>query len=150
MNNASIYGMLLTLLALVSGCTQYNGPDGPIYGSWALVGITEHNHDLELTSETVFSFQGEVVQVLRLKEDPPSVAEQKFGNFEISDDILILKFQVAPSPGDNYMYMTPTWLHFPEHYGMLHFEVERLDGSRMVLRLRYPGEDLVYSFRKTW
>lgn len=151
MKKVYVYRYVLPILLMLCGCTQNNGHIGPIFGSWALVAICEDGRDLDLSTETVFSFQNEVVQVLRLNADPPpSVVEMKYGNFSIEEDVLTLKFQVAPTPGGNYMYMTPTWLHFPEHYGQLNFEIEKLDGSAMILRLTSSEKVLVYAFSKTW
>lgn len=138
----------LTLL-LAGGCTQYNGHIGPIFGSWSLISLTEDGEPLEIESETVFSFQNEVVRVTKLV-DPPYSVIHRFGNFTLSDDVLALKFQNAPTSTGNYLYTTPNWLYFPLDEPSILLSVSKLTGSEMVLTLDKDGMVYVYSFRKTW
>lgn len=141
--------MLLLSLMAAGGCTQYNGHIGPIFGSWALVEIAEDGTSLELEDETVFSFQNEIVQVIRL-DDPPYETTVRYGNFSITDETLTLKFQNFPTVTGSYMYLTPDWLHFPRGGNPIEFDVRKLSGSEMRLVLDNGGKTYEYNFRKTW
>lgn len=134
---------------LLCGCTQNNGHIGPIFGSWALVGIAQDGVPLRLEEETVFSFQNKIVQVTKLV-DPPYTVLIRYGNFTISDDVLTMKFQLTPTPADSYMYIIPDWLYFPHGEDQLHFDVRKLKGSEMILGLETGEKTLIYSFKKTW
>ena len=137
------------LLPILAGCTQYNGYIGPIFGSWSLVGIAEDGDQLELTDETVFSFQNEIVQVVRL-DDPPFEITVRYGNFTITESVLTMKFQNLPTLTGSHMYMTPYWLHFPPDGKPIEFEIRKLTGSEMCLVLDNDGILYEYSFKKTW
>ena len=79
-----IYSALIVLtLTLMCSCTQYNGHIGPLFGSWSLVEMTADGLPLELTDESVFSFQNEVVRVVRLVDPPytPHTVSSSFCNF---------------------------------------------------------------------
>lgn len=145
----TIFAIVVSALTLLSGCTQYNGHIGPIFGSWALTGMTEDGQPLPLDGETVFSFQNEVVQVVRLQE--PSIPKAtRYGNFTITEDKLILRFQAHPTESGNYLYITPDWLHFPQDGEPMVFEIVKLNGGKMVLTLDTDGVRLDYTFTKTW
>ena len=150
MKMKSIYlrAILLPLLML-AGCTQYNGHIGPIFGSWSLTAIAEDGDPLELADETVFSFQNEIVQVVRL-DDPPFEITVRYGNFSITDRVLTMKFQHLPTVTGSHMYMTPDWLHFPTGGKPLEFEVRKLTGSEMRLLLDNGERLYEYTFKKTW
>ncbi|MDE6378947.1 MAG: lipocalin-like domain-containing protein [Muribaculaceae bacterium] len=138
---------VLTLLA--AGCTQNNGHIGPVFGSWALDGITENGDPLELQDETVFSFQNEVVQVIRIHSS--FEIEARYGNFSIEGDIMQFKFLTElPSEGQGVRFLMPSWLYFPEGEMPLRFDVRKLDGSRMILALEHDGKVYVYTFSRTW
>lgn len=141
--------MIVLSLTLMCGCTQYNGHIGPIFGSWSLVGITEDGLPLELADETVFSFQNEVVRVVKLV-NPPYYALSRYGNFTLSSDVLTLRFQSEPTPSDSHLFLTPDWLYFPQDGSPIIFEIRKLSGSEMVLALDNDGKTYVYSFKKTW
>lgn len=147
MKSKHIVTLILWILILC-GCTQYNGHIGPIFGSWSLVAIKEDGIPLPLEDETVFSFQNELVRVIRLI-DPPYKWEQKYGNFSLSEKELTLKFQTKPTSDDNYMYMTPDWLYFPITQPIV-LEVRKLNGSEMDLCLNSGGKQIEYCFKKTW
>ena len=142
---------LLFFFILISagGCTQNNGYIGPVFGSWSLVEISEDGEPLPLNDETVFSFQNEVVRVVRLV-NPPYSAVTKFGSFTLSGDVLTLMFQQGPTPSGSYMYMAPDWLHFPKGETVVPLNVRKLNGSEMVLTLDNGGKIFEYSFKKTW
>lgn len=145
-----IYLALIVMsCAILCGCTQYNGHIGPIFGSWSLMSITEDGVPVDLGDETVFSFQNEVVRVVRLV-DPPYSSMTKYGNFTLSDDVLTLRFQAKPTPSGSYMYVTPDWLYFPTDGQPIVFKVVRLNGSEMELSLDTEGATYGYSFKKTW
>ena len=144
-----IFTITVITLCLLSGCTQNDGHIGPIFGSWSLVGITEDGVPIDTGDETVFSFQNEVVKVVRLV-DPPYSTVTKFGNFTLSHDMLTLKFQVGPTPSDSYMYMAPDWLYFPKGETIIHLDINKLNGSEMELTLDNGEKTLGYTFRKTW
>ena len=140
--------IIILSLLILCGCTQYNGYIGPIFGSWSLVELTEDGIPMQLYGETVFSFQNELVRVIRFNEDP-YVTHTKYGNFTVTDELLTLKFQDSPNTeGD--MYMTPDWLHFPLNGDPIVFDIKKLNGSEMILHLDSGGKILVYSFKKTW
>lgn len=141
--------MIVLSLTLICGCTQYNGHIGPIFGSWSLVGITEDGQPLELADETVFSFQNEVVRVVKLV-DPPYSSMSRYGNFTLSSDVLTLRFQSKPTPSGSNLFVTPDWLHFPQDGSPIIFEIRKLGGSEMVLAFDNDGKSYVYSFKKTW
>lgn len=145
----SVISMLLLGVVLVCGCTQNNGYLGPLFGSWSIVEITEDGIPVELGDETIFSFQNEIVRVVRLV-DPPYSSVTKFGNFTHTDDKLTLMFQPEPTQSGSYMYMTPDWLYFPKGESKLIFEVRKLTGSKMELSLDSEGRIMIYSFEKTW
>ncbi len=145
----SYIAIIVAALAMLCGCTQNNGHIGPIFGSWALVGIEEDGKTLPLEGETVFSFQNEILQVMRL-ESAQYTEVIKYGNFKISDDVLILKFQNHPTENGNYMYMTPDWIHLPLDGNPIKFDVKKLSGSEMVLILNSEEKPLTYTFKKTW
>lgn len=134
---------------LICGCTQNNGHLGLLFGSWSLVEITEDRVPVELEDETVFSFQNEIVRVVRLV-DPPYSSVTKFGNFTHTGGRLTLMFQPEPTQSGSYMYMTPDWLYFPKGESTLTFEVRKLTGSKMELSLDSEGRIMIYSFEKTW
>ncbi len=145
----SFIAFIVLSLSLLCGCTQYNGHIGPIFGSWALVDVTEDGSNVSLDDETVFSFQNEVVQVLRLTDAPYEV-EARYGNFSISDEYLTLKFQSQPTADGSYKYMVPDWLYFPEDGKPIQFDVRKLNGSEMILSLDSGSKVLVYTFKKTY
>lgn len=136
-------------LLCLCGCTQYNGYIGPIFGSWALVEISEDGVPLEMEDETVMSFQNEVVQITKRME-PPLSSEFRYGNFVKTDDSLILKFETTPNQYGNTSYMWPDWLHFPLDEQSLSFHIIKLDGKRMVLELNKEHSSLIYTFTRTW
>lgn len=144
-----IYIAIMMTLLLLCGCTQNNGDIGPIYGSWALIGITEDGTAIAMEDETVFSFQNEIVQVIRLAE-PPYSSEYKYGNFSVTDKVLTLKFQAHPTASGSYMYMTPTWLHFPEDGKPILFDIRKLEGGSMILDLSNDGKKYSYTLKRTW
>lgn len=137
------------LLALLYGCTQNNGHIGPIYGSWALVGISENGTPLVLEDETVFSFQNEIVQVVKLAESPNS-SLYRYGNFTISDDYLTLKFQAKPTDKDSHLYLTPSWIYFPQDGLPIKLDIAKLDGKSMIWVLNTESGKYTYTLRKTW
>lgn len=143
------FAILAISLSLLCGCTQYNGHIGPIFGSWALVEMTEDALPVEVPYETVFSFQNKVVRVMRLV-DPPFSAGTNYGEFTLSDDLLTLNFQPLPTPSGSGMYMTPDWLHFPQGGVPVRLDVRHLTGSQMTLSLDNDGKTYVYYFEKTW
>ena len=141
--------VIAILLAMLTGCTQYNGHIGPIFGSWSLVGMTKNGAPVDLESETVFSFQNELVRVIRLAA--PGVEDTtRFGNFTIEGNVLTMRFQSKPSDSGNYSYITPNWLNFPLDGRPMHFDVHKLNGSKMELTLDNDGTFYGYSFKKTW
>lgn len=145
-----IYHLVLLLsLAVLCGCTQYNGHIGPIFGSWSLVSVTEDGVPLDLVDETVMSFQNEVVRVVRLV-DPPYYVTNRYGNFTLSDNVLTLRFQTEPTASGSQIYMTPDWLHFPLGVVPLRLDVRKLTGSEMVCCIDEGNHTMVYYFRKTW
>ena len=145
-----IYHLVLLLsIAVLCGCTQYNGHIGPIFGSWSLVSITEDGEPLDLGDKTVISFQNEVVRVVRLA-DPPYQETNRYGNFTLSDNVLTLRFQTEPTAWGNQTYMTPDWLYLPLDVASLRFDVRKLTGSEMVCSIDVGNHTMVYSFRKTW
>lgn len=141
--------MIVLSLTLMCGCTQYNGYIGPIFGSWSLVAMTEDGVPVDYGDDTVFSFQNEIVRVIRLV-DPPYSSLTRYGNFTLSDDLLTLRFQSDPTPSGSYMYTTPDWLNFPEDGAPIRLEIRKLNGSEMVLVLENGGKTFGYSFKKTW
>lgn len=141
--------MIVLSLSLICGCTQYNGHIGPIFGSWSLVAMTEDGLPIDLADETVFSFQNEVVRVVKLV-DPPFSSLSRYGNFTLSDDVLTLRFQSKPTASDSHLYLTPDWLHFPQDGSAIRFDVKKLSGSEMQLTLYSDGKTYGYSFKKTW
>lgn len=145
----SYISIIVMTVAILCGCTQNNGHIGPIFGSWALVGIEDAGKQIPLEGETVFSFQNEVLQVMRL-ESAQYTEVTKYGNFTISDNVLILKFQNHPTESGNYMYMTPDWIHLPLDGNPIKFDVKKLSGSEMILILNSEEKPLTYSFKKTW
>lgn len=144
-----IYIAIVMSFLFLCGCTQNNGNIGPIYGSWSLVGISEVGVPLDLEGETVFSFQNEIVQVVRLAESP-YIGEYRYGNFSISDDVLTLRFQSHPTQSGSYMYMTPTWLHFPEDGKPIPLDIRKLGSGSMILDLSNDGKKYTYTFKRTW
>ncbi len=136
-------------LLLFCGCTQNNGHLGPIFGSWALVGITENGTQLTLEEETVFSFQNEIVQVIKL-ELPPYTPLYRYGNFSLSDNLLTLRFQAKPTENDSYLFITPNWLHFPQDGKPIQFDITVLRGDKMEWHLTTESGSFIYSFKKTW
>ena len=143
------FAMIVLSLFLFSGCTQYNGYIGPIFGSWSLVAMTEDGLPMDLDDETVFSFQNEVVRVVKLV-DPPFSSLSRYGNFTLSDDVLTLRFQSEPTASDSHLYLTPDWLHFPQDGSAIRLDVKKLSGSEMMLTLDADGKTFGYSFKKTW
>lgn len=143
------FGVLALVLTLPGGCTQNNGHLGPLFGSWALVEITQDGEPLDLGDETVFGFQNEIVNVVRYI-DPPYTITTRYGNFSHAGDELTLKFQTEPTATGNRSYMAPEWLHFPKDENILHFEVRKLTGSEMALSIQADGATMEYRFRKTW
>lgn len=141
--------IIASVLTLLSGCTQYNGHLGPLFGSWSLVEMTEDEVPIDVAYETIFSFQNKVVRILR-HVNPPLSSASNYGEFTMEDDVLTLQFQPSPTPSGSGMYMAPDWLHFPQGGIPIRMEIEKLTGSQMVLRLDNDGKIYVYSFRKTW
>lgn len=140
---------ILFMLLMIFGCTQNNGHIGPIFGSWTLVEISDNGSPIDLDdSETVFSFQNQIVEVAHLTEPPYSTA-YKYGNFTLSDNILTLKFSAEPTIDGSHQFMTPTWLHFPEDGNPIRFEVRKLDGKEMILDMK-ADKNYTYYFKKTW
>ncbi len=140
----------LFILLIFSGCTQYNGHIGPIFGSWSLMEISENGNPLELQDETVFSFQNEVVRVDKVSSNP-SGRSTKYGNFQLTDNELSLSFLQGLLPdGEGAGYLMPSWLYFPTNMMPLRFDVKKLTGSKMILVLHDGSRDLTYTFEKTW
>ena len=142
---------LLFFFILISagGCTQNNGYIGPVFGSWSLVEISEDGEPLPLNDETVFSFQNEVVQVMRIISSFDR--EFRYGNFSISDDVMSFRFIKDLSPdGKGQDFLMPSWLYFPDDEMPLRFQVKELKGNRMVLEHISGGSVLTYKFNRTW
>ena len=143
-----IMGILILLSAC--GCTQNNGHLGPLFGSWSLMEISEDGTSLQINDETVFSFQNEVVRVLKVTENP-YYGDVRYGNFTITDKTLSLTFMTElASDWDNYRFLMPSWLYFPQGEMPLRFEIRTLKDNCMVLALDNGGKTYVYSFSKTW
>ena len=141
---------LLFIVMTVCGCTQNNGHIGPIFGSWALMEITADGEPLELINETVFSFQNEVVQVIRI-DDAQFDKEIKYGNFKVSDETLSLTFLTQMTPdGEGYGFLMPSWLYFPKGHMPLMFDIDELNGKRMKLSIENQGKIFTYRFERTW
>ena len=140
--------ILLTLL-MCGGCTQYNGHLGPIFGSWTLTDISEDGTSIKMTEDDVtFSFQNKIVQITR-HVDPPYTVEYRYGNFTIEGDIVTMKFQSDDS-GHNIMYIAPEWLYFPTDGKPIRFDISRLDGNAMILKMSNQDKEYTYTFKKTW
>ncbi len=143
------FALIILAITMLPGCTQNNGHIGPIFGSWSVVGIKQDGRPLDLNGETVFSFQNEIVQVAKLVAPPYSITT-RYGNFQIDDETLTMKFQLTPTESYVYQYVLPDWLYFPQDSGLLHFDIKKLKGSEMVLTLDTGDKILEYSFKKTW
>ena len=142
---------MLMSIWILNGCTQNNGYIGPIFGSWSLISISEDGIPLKLEDETTFSFQNKIVQVMKYREPPyTGTGTTKYGNFTISDDVLTMQFQLKLPDIDNYVYMTPDWLYFPMDGKPIHFDIKKLNGSKMILTLATDKGELEYRFDKTW
>lgn len=144
-----LFAMIVLTAALLCGCTQYNGHIGPIFGSWSLVAMSEDGIPMDLDDETIFSFQNEVVRVVKLT-NPPYSSVSRYGNFTLSDDVLTLRFQSEPTASDSHLYITPDWLHFPQDGSPIVLDVKKLSSSEMKLTLDTDGKTYCYSFKKTW
>lgn len=142
-------GTLMLTLCTLCGCTQNDGHIGPIFGSWSLVSIMDEGVSVDLEDETVFSFQGEIVKIMRLV-NPPYTSMTRYGNFSLSDDVLTLKFRDGLTPSGSYVYLAPDWLYFPKDASLLSFKIQKLTGREMELVINSDGRILCYSFRKTW
>lgn len=143
--------LMIMILALIGlcGCTQNNGYIGPIFGSWSLVEISDNGSPLKLNYETTFSFQNEVVQVIRCVDEYMSTST-RYGNFVKGDDTLTLKFQTIPTESGNQMYMTPDWIYFPTDLSAINFDIKKLNGKEMILVLESGPTPLQYKFVRTW
>ncbi|MDE6631613.1 MAG: lipocalin-like domain-containing protein [Muribaculaceae bacterium] len=138
------------LFMSICGCTQNNGYIGPIFGSWSLKELSSGSEHLELTKETVFSFQNEVVRISQISENPYA-GVSRYGNFTISDEYLSLTFLTELTPdGEGSRFLVPSWLYFPKDVMPLIFKIKELKGNRMVLVLNDGTKELTYSFAKTW
>ena len=147
--NKFLTSFVLMLLLIGSGCTQNNGYIGPVFGSWALVEISEDGIPLELIDHTVFSFQNEVVQVDHILSEFDRIL--RIGNFAISDDIMTMKFLTEHTPDyKGSTFLMPTWLYFPKGEMPLRFDILTLNGNRMQLALDNGGKKYVYKFERTW
>lgn len=144
-----IYSLILFLAILLGGCTQNNGHIGPIFGTWALVEVTLDGEPQPLSVETMFSFQNEIVKVTRLV-NYPFEREDRFGNFHITDDTLVMEFQNKPTESGSHMYMYPEWIPFPGDGKPVVFDIRQLNGRKMVLDLDSDGRRYTYEFDKTW
>ena len=140
---------LSAILLILCGCTQNNGHLGPLFGSWSLVEMTKNGLIIELGDETVFSFQNEIVSVVRYV-NPPYTVVTKYGNFSHIGNDLTLIYQPSPTPSGSNIYMAPEWLHFPKDENIINFKVRKLTGSEMELVLDSDGMTMGYSFKKTW
>lgn len=140
---------IFVILIYLCGCTQYNGHLGPIFGSWSLVEVTEEGVPLNLDEETVFSFQNQIVQVVK-RVEPPMTSIYRYGNFEMEDNRLVLKFQSISSSVSNKAYMTPDWIYLPLDDPSLLFDIKELNGKEMVLVLMSGTKRLQYTFTRTW
>lgn len=141
--------IIVSALLCLCGCTQYNGYLGPIFGSWSLDEITEDGMALQMAKETVFCFQNQIVEVIK-REEPPLASLYRYGNFEKTEDTLILKFQIKPTESGNTSYMTPNWMYLPLDEPTLPMEIKELNGKKMVLRLKTESGTLEYTFSRTW
>lgn len=141
--------IVMSLLMCLCGCTQYNGHIGAIFGSWSLVEITEDGSPLQLDGETVFSFQNELVQVVKTVDFPMSPI-YRYGNFEKTDNTLILKFKISATANGNYSYMTPNWMYLPLDEPSIPMKIKELNGGKMVLVLNSDSKILQYTFSRTW
>lgn len=141
--------ILVTILLCMGGCTQYNGYIGDIFGSWSLDKITENGLVLQMTEETVICFQNQIVEVVK-RQEPPLSSVSRYGNFEKTKDILILKFQIKPTENGNTSYMTPNWMYLPLDEPSIPMEIKELNGKRMVLQLMTDSGSLQYTFSRTW
>lgn len=143
--------LTMTIVALlgICSCTQNNGYIGAIFGSWSLIEISEDGIPLEMEYETIFSFQNQVVQVTK-RENPPMASVYRYGNFEKTDNILILKFQTTPTASGNLGYTIPNWLYFPLDVSPIVMDIKDLNGGKMVLELATEDKVLEYTFARTW
>lgn len=144
-----IHIIITTALLVISGCTQNNGYIGPIFGSWSLMGISQNGSPLSLEDKTVFSFQNEIVQVEKVAE-PPHSSLFRFGNFHIDHNILTLQFQDRPTANDSHIFLTPTWLYFPQDGLPIKFKVEFHGNNKMQWTIDNGPWKYTYTFIKTW
>lgn len=147
--NKLLTPLLFLLILMGYGCTQNNGYIGPVFGSWSLTEISEDGVSLEMTGETVFSFQNEVVQIVRFDSEFSRLT--RYGNFTVSDDVMTMTFMTELTPeNQGYQFLMPAWLYFPTGKMPLVFEIKTLKGSKMVLSLDDGRKTYVYTFSRTW
>ncbi len=101
-----------------------------------------------MKDETTFSFQNEVVQVMRFVD--PLSSTTRYGNFVKTDDTLTLKFQTEPTESGIHMYMTPDWIYLPLDISEINFDIKKLNGKEMILVLESGPTPLQYKFERTW
>ncbi|MDE7419898.1 MAG: lipocalin-like domain-containing protein [Muribaculaceae bacterium] len=141
--------IVISLLLGLCGCTQYNGHIGPIFGSWSLIEISEDGVALKMKEETTFSFQNQIVEVIK-REDSSFSTTYRYGNFEKTDNLLILKFQTSPTSTGNTAYMTPDWIYLPLDETSIPMDIKELNGKKMELVLTSGPKTLQYTFVRTW
>ena len=143
--------ILIISTLLLMGCSQNNGHVGPIYGAWTLLEMSADGQQLPIEGEsTVFSFQGEIVQITHMLS-APDVYTKNFGNFSIDQKELTFQFQSGLSGDEGYQYTAPAWLYFPSDGMPFHIQVTDLGTRNMDWQFTTSeGTNYHYKFKKTW
>ena len=147
-----ISSYIICAIALLFGaCTHNNGDIGPLFGTWALDGMTVDGTEADLGDDDTFmQFQGEIVMT-KLIDRRHSLLRYCTGTWSREGDVLALDYTHSDDknlPGTG-VYSAPDWLLLKTNT-INRLNILSLDNSH--LRLRYidaDGSAVVYNFRKT-
>ena len=146
------YILLMSLMTIVTACTQNDGHIGKFFGSWVLTEMTVGNTatDFPQGQYTTMSFQNDVVKFIL--HQPDGSYEERFGTWTESDGMLKLDFTHSDDRYDagTAIYRAPEWLDFPAKTITDLLIADMTDGKLTLVLDRTDGEEIVYKFERTW
>lgn len=156
------YILIVTILAVASGCTRNNGDIGDYFGEWRLVSMTADGKDVTLYGENAedksldfgapeiytLAFQGNVarINVIYAHHEVESI----FGSWIEKGDELELNFSHHDDQNSVYGYQAPPVFRFPSD-GIAIMKIVKMSGSDLkMMQISDEGEECCYQFVKQY
>lgn len=132
--------LMAVVVMVMTACTRNNGDIGELFGTWRVVSIEKGGQ--ELTSDAgslYFSFQSSIYCQRYIYDDTYG-AESRFASWKYEGDGIVVDFS-----DERYAPIAITGMQQGQNY----VEIERSDGSDMVMSYTTPdGDKYVYTLKK--